>query len=142
MGFLSYSLDDIKNKVRECFGNTDNYLYVFNRDNVKKGLARFLLLGPLAFVLTGSQNYILNFNEKGIYEKNISTNLKGNFVLMPWHEIEDFKVGFRMNIAIIEFLHLGKKMRYEVPFKGRMCIENSDNLEKLQDVKWHQIENR
>lgn len=79
------------------------------------------------------------FNEKGIYEKEISNSTKGDFILMPWDEIEVFEIVEESRKAFINFSHLGKNISYEIDFDGKMDVDNRKNFENLKEKSWHRL---
>ena len=86
-----------------------------------------------------SRTFLLNFNEKGIFEKEVSNSTKGDFILMPWDEINSFEIDERSNKSFINFSHLGKKISYEIFFKGKMCEDNVGNFKNLKENNWHRL---
>ena len=89
--------------------------------------------------MDGARSFVLYFNEKGIYEKEISNSVKGNFVLMPWDEIDNFTVDYKSSKANITLVHLGAKVLYEVPFTGAMAKGNKERLEDLQKKAYNKL---
>lgn len=138
MGFLFNDLGECREKIRENFSKTDSYLFAIKHNSKAKGFLKLLASG-LYYTLDSSRTFILNFTEKGIYEKEISNSIKGDFILMPWHEIESFDIDEKSNKAFINFSHLGKKISYEISFKGRMCEDNINNFRNLKGNNWNRI---
>ena len=58
---------------------------------------------------------------------------------MPWNEISSFDIKVKNNKAIIELLHIGKRIGYEIPFNGRIFRTNKANLKKLEEKDWNKI---
>lgn len=58
---------------------------------------------------------------------------------MPWHEISSFELKLKNNKAILELVHIGKKIGYEIPFKGAIFRDNKENLQKLESKDWNRI---
>lgn len=138
MGLLWNTTNEIDDKVREIFGDAENYLLVNKHNGVVKGLAQ-LLLSSVYYIWDNTRQYILYFSAKGISEKDTSGTLKGQFLFMPWHEIEDLAVEYKRNRAILTFTHLGKKLAYEIPFTGPVYQGNDTRLERLERVRWNRI---
>lgn len=138
MGLLTNELGDIRKKVQEVFGAGDNYLVVFKHNGVEKNLFK-LIVSSVWYVMDNSRTFILYVDQKGIHEKEMTNSLKGNFLLMPWHEIEDFQVQSNRGKAILCFTHLGKEMAYEVPFSGKPFKDNWQNFNHLEGKDWHRI---
>ena len=138
MGLLFNNLDDIREKVSEEFGNIDNYLIAIKHNDVKSGIAK-LIVSNLLYVLDSNRTFIIFFDEKGIHEKEMSHSIKGDFSLIPWHEIENFQVTEKSNKAIIELSHLNKKVGYEISFKGKLFNDNNKNFEHLTAKEWHAL---
>ena len=59
---------------------------------------------------------------------------------MPWHEIKGFELVEKKNKAILKIVHLGKKVAYEIPFKGRLFLDNIENLSLLKEFDWNRVE--
>ena len=137
MGLLINSNNDIDELVRQKFGER-GYLVAFKHDTIDRNFLK-LLISSFVYVMDNSRSYILVFDKDGIYEKEISNKLKRNFVLMPWHEINEFDVNVKNRKAIISFFHVGKRVGYEVPLKGTIYKNNPNHLKKLLDKSWNQV---
>lgn len=138
MGLLMNTANEVAEKVNANFNDDENYLFVIKNNDVKTGLFK-LILSKLYYTMDSARSFILYFNEKGINEKEISNTLKGNFVLMPWNELEDFVIDIKNNKANLAFSHLGKKVLYEVPFSGAMAKSNKNMLENLLGKSFNRI---
>ena len=138
MGLLFNDVNEIKEKVYRDFGDEENYLVAMKHNDTKTGLAK-LLSSNVFYTLDSNRTFILYFSPKGIYEKEMSNSVKGNFSLIPANEIEDFKVTYKSNKAIIEFYHIGKKVAYEIPYDGKIFVDNKKNLANLKDHNWNMI---
>lgn len=138
MRFLFNDLGECREKIRENFSKTDSYLFAIKHNSKAKGFLKLLASG-LYYTLDSSRTFLLNFTEKGIYEKEISNSTKDNFLLMPWNEINFFEIDEKSNKAFINFSHLGKKISYEISFKGKMCEDNLENFKNLKENNWHRL---
>lgn len=138
MGLLFNSLDEIRDKVSERFDDTNNYLVAIKHDNFKKSSLKFLL-SSVFYVFDSNRNFIIYFSPKGIYEKEMSNSIKGEFVLIPWNEISGFKIDKKSNKAILKFKHLGKEIGYEIDFDGKIMADNRNNLNLLEDKDFNRI---
>ena len=138
MGFLFNDLGECREKIRENFSKTDSYLFAIKHNSKAKGFLK-LLASNLYNTMDSSRTFLLNFNEKGIFEKEISNSTKGDFLLMPWDEINSFEIDEKSNKAFINFSHLGKKISYEISFKGKMCEDNLENFKNLKENNWHRL---
>lgn len=58
---------------------------------------------------------------------------------MPWNEISSFDIKVKNNKAIIELVHIGKRIGYEISFNGRIFRTNKANLKKLEEKDWNKI---
>lgn len=139
MGLFINTANEVTEKVKENFNDDENYLFVLKHNDFKTGLFK-LLLSKLYYTMDSARSFILYFSEKGIYEKEISNTMNGNFVLMPWNEIGKFNVDLKSNKAIITLFHIGKKVLYEVPFSGTMAKSNKKMLEKLLGKNFNRID--
>ncbi len=138
MGFLFNDVNEFREKIYEKFKNTDSYLFAIKHNSTGKGFLK-LFFSNLYNTVDSSRTFLLNFNEKGIYEKEISNSTKGDFILMPWDEINSFEIDERSNKSFINFSHLGKKISYEIFFKGKMCEDNVGNFKNLKENNWHRL---
>ena len=138
MGFLFNNDDDFRDKIKNKFGNTDSYLFAIKNNPTSKGILK-LFISNLYNSLDSSRTFLLNFNEKGIYENEISNSDKNNFIFMPWNEIESFEIDKKSKKNFINLIHLGKKISYEIPYEGKMCRDNLKNFEKLSKNNWYKI---
>lgn len=139
MGLLMNTANEVAEKVKENFNDTENYLFALKCNDFKTGLFK-LLLSKLYYTMDSARSFILYFNEKGINEKEISNTMNGNFVLMPWNEIGEFNVDLKSRKAIITLFHIGKKVLYEVPFSGAMAKKNKNMLENLLGKNFNRID--
>lgn len=102
-------------------------------------MAKLLTIGGLYYTLDSNRTFILYFSNKGIHEEEISNSLKKDFLFMPWHEISSFDIEVKNNKAIIELVHIEKRIGYEIPFNGRIFGTNKANFKKLEDKNWNKI---
>lgn len=138
MGLLFNDKKEFSDKVEKIFGDRDNYLVAFKANDLKTGLGK-LLLSNLYYTMDSSRTFVLYFSPKGLYESEISYSTKRDFLLMPWNEIEDFEVDEKNNKAIISLRHLGKKVMYEIDFKGRIFEGNEERFMELKSKDWNKI---
>lgn len=139
MGLFMNTANEVAEKVKANFNDTENYLFALKHNDFKTGLFK-LLLSKLYYTMDSARSFILYFNEKGIYEKEISNTMNGNFVLMPWNEIGEFNVDVKSRKAIITLFHIGKKVLYEIPYTGTMAKNNKHMLEKLLGKNFKRID--
>lgn len=138
MGLLFNDKKEFSDKVEKIFGDRDNYLVAFKANDLKTGLVK-LILSNIYYTFDSSRTFILYFSPKGLYESEISNSTKRDFLLMPWNEIEDFEVDEKNNKAIISLRHLGKKVMYEVDFKGKIFEGNEERFMELKSKDWNRI---
>lgn len=130
MGLFTNNMEEIDKKVKKAFGDEGHYLVVFKHNTKAKSLGK-LLLSTAYSVFDNSRTFILYFDSRGIYESEVSNNLGKDFIFMPWHEIEDIDLDEGRK-TILKINHLGKNMAYEIPFDGRIFVNNDENLAKLK----------
>ncbi len=138
MGLFYNSAKEIREKVYDRFGDSENYLLVMKHNDVKSGLLKFIA-SHLYYTMDSSRTFVLYFSSKGIYEVEISNSLKKEFLLMPWNEISKFDVNTNLFMTIITFEHLGANIRYEVPFEGKLVADNKANFVKLEGNDWNRL---
>lgn len=138
MGLLFNDKKEFSEKVEKIFGDKDNYLVAFKANDLKTGLGK-LILSSIYYTFDSSRTFILYFSPKGLYESEISNSTKRDFYLMTWNEIEEFEVEDKNNKAIISFRHLGKKVMYEVDFKGKIFEGNEERFIGLKSKDWNRI---
>ena len=139
MGLLFNDNNEINEKIKNEFGNLDNHLIAIKHNGIMKGLAKLLIIGGVYYTFDSNRTFILYFSNKGIHEEEISNSVKGDFLLMPWNEISSFDIKVKNNKAIIELVHIGKRIGYEIPFNGRIFGTNKTNLKKLEEKDWNKI---
>lgn len=139
MGLLFNSNQEINEKIKSEFGDLDNHLLAFKHNGIKKGLAKLLIIGGVYYTFDSNRTFILYFSNKGIHEEEISNSVKRDFLLMPWNEISSFELKTKKNKAILELVHIGKKIGYEIPFTGAIFKGNKENLQKLEGKDWNRI---
>lgn len=138
MGLLFNDNNEINEKIKNEFGNLDNHLLAIKHNDLKTGLAK-LIASNIFYTLDSNRTFILYFSNKGIHEEEISNSLKRDFLFMPWNEISSFDIEVKNNKAIIELVHIGKKIGYEIPFNGTIFGTNKANFKKLEDKEWNKI---
>lgn len=136
MALLFNDRNEIKDKIKNNFSDDKNYLVAIKHNDAKSGLIK-LIASKFYYVLDSSRTFILYFSPKGIYEKEISNSSKGNFSLIPSNEIEDFELLEKSKKSIINFLHLGKKVSYEIPYEGKIFVDNKENIDILKENDWN-----
>ena len=139
MGLLFNSNQEINEKIKSEFGDLDNHLLAFKHNGIKKGLAKLLIIGGVYYTFDSNRTFILYFSNKGIHEEEISNSVKRDFLLMPWNEISSFELKTKKNKAILELVHIGKKIGYEIPLTGTIFKGNKENLQKLEGKDWNRI---
>ena len=138
MGLLFNDNEAIKKEVEEKFGAQAKYLFAMKHNGpVKSTLKLFLLDGLYAY--EANRTFVLVFDKKCIYEKEISNSDKKEFYLYPESEIENFEVHREAKKATIHFLHIRKSIAYEIPFRGRLFSENEEQFNGLEKANWQQI---
>ena len=138
MGILFNNPKDIKEKIREKFNDDENYLIAKKHNDIKTGLLE-LIVSNLYYTIDSNRTFIIYFDKKGIYEKEISNSIKGDFILMPENEIGEIAYEEKSTKAIISLTHLGKKISYEIPFSGKIFRQNKENFEKIKNKNWNRI---
>lgn len=139
MGLLFNTSEEITDKVLETFDDKENYLVVFKHNDTKTDLFKWLVIGGLYYTTDSSRSFILNFSHRGIYEVEISNNMKKNFLIMPWSEISSFEVVKKNKNVVLTFFHVGKKVSYEVPFTSKIAKGNEERFAKLEEKEWNRI---
>lgn len=138
MGLLFNDNEAIKKEVEEKFGAQAKYLFAMKHNGpVKSTLKLFLLDGLYAY--EANRTFVPVFDKKGIYEKEISNSDKTDFYLYPESEIEKFEVDHEAKKATIHFLHIGKSIAYEIPFRGRFFSENEEQFNGLEKANWQRL---
>lgn len=138
MALLFNDTNEIREKVYDNFKDEKNHLVAIKHNDAKTGFAK-LIASSVFYTLDSNRTFILYFSPKGIYEKEMSNSVKGDFSLIPSNEIEDFKVTYKSSKAIIEFYHIGKKVSYEIPYDGKIFVDNKNNLDNLKENNWNII---
>lgn len=138
MGLLFNDKDELKRDVEERFGKGKNFLVAMKYNGViKSGLE--LLISGLLYTLDNNRTFVIVIDKKGIYEKEISNSSNTDFYLMPENEIQDFEVNTKSNKAYISFNHVGKKISYEIPFRGKIFRDNMRNFKKFESDNWFML---
>lgn len=138
MGFLFNDVNEIREKVKENFLNTKDYLVTMKYNDIERSILQ-LVICRLFYIFDSARTFVLNFDEKGVYELEISNGVKGKFVLIPWHEISNLELYYKNNKAIITFFHIGKKLSYEIYFDRKIFNDNYKNLENLKSKNFYRI---
>ena len=131
MGKLFTKSSDVCNMVREKFGTTDNYLVAVKRNSVAKDLLEWWLLSSLLYAIDSGRTFVLYFDDKGIYEKELSFTDNAPFLLIPWREVYDFNFEDKGNKVYINVNHLGKTYSYEITFNNYLLRGNRERLQQL-----------
>lgn len=139
MGKIFTTHEEVAQMVREEFGDTQNYLVALKHNNWKKSLLK-LLISNIYAAVDSARQYILVFDEQGIHEKEMSFSDHADFVLIPWHEIQEFDIHPKGKKTIIEVNHLGKIYAYEVEDNEHLLKGNDERLEHLQANDFYRSE--
>lgn len=131
MGKLFTKSSDVCNMVQEKFGTTDNYLVAVKRNSVAKDLLEWWLLSSLLYAIDSGRTFVLYFDDKGIYEKELSFTDNAPFLLIPWREVYDFNFEDKGNKVNINVNHLGKTYSYEITFNNYLLRGNRERLQQL-----------
>lgn len=137
MGLLTNDKKEIQQMVEEQFGEGKNYVLALKHNNAAESGLK-LLISSLYNTLDSNRTFILVFNSKGIYEKEISTSDKSKFYLMPESEIEELTFDERDKKGYINFRHITKNLSYEIPFTGKLFEGNRERFEKLEK-EWAEL---
>ena len=138
MGLLFNDKDELKRDVEERFGKGKNFLVAMKHNGlVKSGLKLFI--SNLFYTYDNNRAFVLVIDKKGIYEKEISNSDNTGFYLMPENEIQNFEVNTKSNKAYISFNHVGKKISYEIPFRGKIFRDNMRNFKKFESDNWFML---
>lgn len=138
MGLFTQSTDEIRDKVENVFHDTNNYVVAMQHRGLLKQLG-LLLLGSVIYVTDSCRTFLLYFDPQGIYEAEISFSDKSQFLLMPWHEISDFKYKDKGSKVILSYSHLGQKRGYVIDFGGNIIKDNRENTLSLIQKDWNRI---
>lgn len=137
MGLLTNDKKEIQQMVEEQFGEGKNYVLALKHNNAAESGLK-LLISSLYNTLDSNRTFILVFNSKGIYEKEISTSDKSKFYLMPESEIEELTFDEKDKKGYINFRHITKNLSYEIPFTGKLFEGNRERFEKLEK-EWAEL---
>lgn len=136
MGIFLTRNADIHHMVQKNWGKTDNYLVANKHNDCFKGLFK-LLLSRLYYIFDGGRMFVLYFDNQGIHEKEISFTDNAPFLLIPWHEVRNFKVKDKRNKVYIDVDHLGKIYSYEIDFNGKLPQGNRERLMQLSEHNFY-----
>lgn len=134
-----YSLDQIKENIKKNFGENDSYLLALKQEGFKRGLSKIVSTN-LLINREKSDLYILFFDEKGIYRKNITEKLDDDYKLISWKRIDFVNLVEKTRVSILEISHMGEKIGFEIPYEGDLYKENKENLKKLKEKNWNNSE--
>ncbi|MGY3725057.1 hypothetical protein SAMN05421767_12121 [Granulicatella balaenopterae] len=132
MGLFFNSGNEVQDKIIKEFGKSEGYLVAEKYNKPANSLIKFLLY-QTGWILDQCRQFILYFNEKGVYVNEISNSLNGTFRLMPWSEIEKFIVEDKGNKARISIIHLDKEFNYEIFYKKTNYLKG--NRERFMTLK-------
>lgn len=135
MGLFFNDKDELRKDVENSFGKGRNFLIAIkHKGPIKQGIK--MIISNFYNTYDSNRTFLLVFDNKGIYEKEISNSDKTDFYLMPESEIENFSVEEKSSKAYIKFEHIGKSLSYEIPFDGRLFKDNKENFNALRASSW------
>lgn len=137
MGLFTNNKQEIQQMVEEQFGTGKNYVLALKHNGAAKSTLKFLI-NSLYYSYDSNRTFILVFDSKGIYEKEISMSDKSDFYLMPVSEIEELTLDEKNKKGYVNFRHITKNLSYEIPFTGRLFDGNKERFEKLQK-EWAEL---
>lgn len=131
MGKFTYNIKDIRKDVKNRFKKTDYYLVAFKNNGALENIKN-LLISNLYQSLEKNKSFIIYFSKKGIYEKEISSSLKGKYKERKWEDIGDIKLRKEKRKANLEIGYKDTKINYEIDFKGKIVRDNKENLKNIE----------
>lgn len=138
MGLFFNDKDELRKDIENSFGHGTSFLIAIKHNSpVKKGIK--MIISNLYNTYDSNRTFLLVFDKKGIYEKEISNSDKTDFYLMPESEIESFSVEEKSSKAYINFDHISKSLSYEIPFDGRLFKYNKENFNSLRASSWQRL---
>lgn len=138
MGLFFNDKDELRKDIENSFGKDTNFLIAIKHNGtIKQGIK--MIISNLYNTYDSNRTFLLVFDKKGIYEKEISNSDKTDFYLMPESEIENISVEEKSNKAYINFDHVGKRLSYEIPFDGRLFKDNKENFNALRSSSWQRL---
>lgn len=136
---MTYDLDQIKDKLKEKFGENDDFLLAYERGDFKKGLSKLITTNILS-KRDESDLYILYFDNDGIYISNISESLEDEFVVINWNKINFVNLIEKKKLAFLEISDMEEIFDFEILYEGEIFSENKKNLKKLKSNNWNKDE--
>lgn len=133
MGKFTYNIKDIRKDVKNRFKKTQYYLVAFKNNGALENIKN-LLISNLYASIKENKTFIIYFSKKGIYEKEISSSLKGKYKEMKWDDIGDIRLRKEKKKAILEIEYKDTKINYEIDYKGRIVRDNKENLENIENL--------
>lgn len=134
-----YSLAQIKEDIKERFGENDSYLLALKQEGFKRGLAKIVSTN-LLINREKSDLYILFFDEKGIYRKNITEKLDDDYKFFEWNKIDFVNLVEKNISAVLEISRMGEIFGFEIMYEGELFAENKENLKNLKANNWNKDE--
>lgn len=132
--------EDVRELVRANFGESKDYIIVMKRNNPVKNLLK-LLFSNLYYVIDNNRCFVLVFTERGIFEKEISFSVNGEFTLLPWHEVREFRAEKKLNSMLLHVQHLDQVIEYRMLYaEGRLMAGNMERARQLEKAGWHRTE--
>lgn len=136
MGLFTINIDEIKNQIQQEFKENMQYLVAIkhhtNSESILKSIVSVFYRN-----VDATREYILVFNQQGIYEKELGFSDSQPFLLIPWNEVNKMDVYEKSSQSILIIDHLGKEYRYEIPYTGRIMINNKNHLMNLQALDFY-----
>lgn len=134
-----YSLDYIKNLLKEEFGDNKNYLLALRHDGFKRGLSK-IVSANIFINREKSDLYLLYFDKKGIYKKNLTNSTEDDFKLIYWNKIDYVNLIEKAKLSILEVSNMGQIIGFEIPYDKDFYKENEENIKKLKEINWNNNE--
>ena len=138
MGLFFNDKEELKKDIEKRFGRGTSFLIAIKHNSPTKKAIK-MIISNLYNTYDSNRTFLLVFDSKGIYEKEISNSDKTDFYLMPESEIENFSIEEKSNKVYIKFVHVGKGLSYEIPFDGRLFKDNRENFNDLRASSWQRL---
>lgn len=136
---MTYDLYQIKEKLKEEFGENDNFLLAYKGVDFKNGLSKLITTNILS-MRDESDLYILHFDDLGIYISNITESLEDEFRIINWNKINFINLIEKKKLAFLEISDLEETFDFEVLYEDDIFSENKKNLKKLKRNNWNKDE--
>lgn len=136
MGNYFIKQEDMRADIKKEFGDINSYLFVQNYNREKKSLLGMIYAGGL-YALENARKFLIYFTKEGIYGKEISNSIFGDYELISWDEVTSFEIVDKGRNKLILITFNGIDKGFKVLLTNKHFDDNVKNFKRLVENNFY-----